>query len=208
MSQRSNDSQMLMFSAEDSHAKTLAWPASARGWMESGQGYGSSFYELLNQIARESSLSRMCPVFYPAADVLSAAKWPATSGRILFGESDTLTAKELDTTLRALRVTQGDDYLKAIADVISKSSSPGWSNAGMASPGGFLMLNLTEWHSGAAVCSLSEVLETEVQPKYFLSPKACRGILRRAEKRGAELPVQLQRALERVAGQETGTESR
>ena len=47
--------------------------------------------------------------------------------------------------------------------------------------------------------SLSEVLELNASEKYFLSPKACQGILRRAEKRGKELPEQLRSALERAA---------
>lgn len=38
-----------------------------------------------------------------------------------------------------------------------------------------------------------------VPRKYFLSPKACAGILRRAEKRGRNLPVKLRDALELVA---------
>ena len=47
--------------------------------------------------------------------------------------------------------------------------------------------------------SLSEVLETEFVPsKYFLSAKACLGILRRAEKRGKDLPAMLGEALRRV----------
>jgi hypothetical protein len=42
-----------------------------------------------------------------------------------------------------------------------------------------------------AVSSLSDILETgDVPQRYFLSPKACSGILRRAEKRGKELPAQ------------------
>lgn len=48
--------------------------------------------------------------------------------------------------------------------------------------------------------TLSDVLESsQVPEKYYLSPKACRGILRRAEKRGRALPPSLQTALERVA---------
>lgn len=47
---------------------------------------------------------------------------------------------------------------------------------------------------------LSEILECGQLPiRYFLSPKACAGILRRAAKRGKELPTQLRRALEQVA---------
>jgi DNA (cytosine-5)-methyltransferase 1 len=55
--------------------------------------------------------------------------------------------------------------------------------------------------AGDGVCSLSDILETgDVPRRFFLSARACRGILRRAEKRGKELPIQLRRALEMVAG--------
>ena len=44
---------------------------------------------------------------------------------------------------------------------------------------------------------LSEILETNPDPKYNLSAKACNGILSRADRRGKELPEQLRTALER-----------
>jgi hypothetical protein len=72
-------------------------------------------------------------------------------------------------------------------------------------PGAFSMLNFLEWPNagGGSLCSLSEVLETgPVPPRFFLSPKACAGILRRAEKRGKQLPEQLKQALAAVAAQE------
>ena len=67
--------------------------------------------------------------------------------------------------------------------------------------------NMSEWNhipeqslSDAGVCSLSEILETgPIDPRYFLSAKACAGILRRAEKRGKELPKTLLLALQAVA---------
>jgi hypothetical protein len=44
-------------------------------------------------------------------------------------------------------------------------------------------------------------LETSAVPqRFYLSATACRGILRRAEKRGKVLPEPLRRALEAVAG--------
>jgi hypothetical protein len=56
-----------------------------------------------------------------------------------------------------------------------------------------------------SLSSLSEVLETGPVPRrYFLSAKACSGILRRAEKRGKELPPALRLALEEAAGISTG----
>jgi hypothetical protein len=49
---------------------------------------------------------------------------------------------------------------------------------------------------------LSDVLETgEVPQRYFLSATACKGILRRADKRGKELPAALKSALLAVASQ-------
>jgi len=90
----------------------------------------------------------------------------------------------------------------ATEDGTLPSSFKGWRNSGMASLGGYLTLSTPEYHSDAVVCSLSEVLETDVPRKYYLSPRACRGILRRAEKRGRELPPPLKQALQAVAMQE------
>ena len=56
--------------------------------------------------------------------------------------------------------------------------------------------------SDDGVCSLSHVLEDsrDVPERFYLSRKACAGILRRAEKRGKELPPLLDQALRQVAG--------
>lgn len=63
------------------------------------------------------------------------------------------------------------------------------------------MPNISVWPNDASVCSLSRVLETgSVPSRFFLSSKACSGILRRAEKRGKELPPALHAALTGVAG--------
>ena len=55
---------------------------------------------------------------------------------------------------------------------------------------------------------LSKVLERgPVHQKYFLSEKACSGILRRAERRGKALPEPLRQALQAVAVASSGQES-
>jgi hypothetical protein len=57
-------------------------------------------------------------------------------------------------------------------------------------------LNGVDWPKDASVCSLSAVLEMKNLPeRFYLSAKACAGILRRAEKRGKELPPMLKEAL-------------
>lgn len=61
--------------------------------------------------------------------------------------------------------------------------------------GAYLTANFSECPNAAAESSLSQILEANVPEKYFLSPKACAGILKRAEARGKRLPDALQSAL-------------
>ena len=50
------------------------------------------------------------------------------------------------------------------------------------------------------VYSLSQILQDDPPPKYYLSRTACLGILRRAKERGKRLPTQLELALKAQAG--------
>ena len=92
-------------------------------------------------------------------------------------------------------------------DGILAPSSGCWGNSGMGSPTGFLTLSTSEHadtlgpsRNAGGVCSLSDILETGAVPqRYYLTAKACQGILRRAEKLGKDLPPQLARALQAVA---------
>ena len=59
----------------------------------------------------------------------------------------------------------------------------------------FLTRNIGESPSAAVESTLSQILQETVPEKYFLSAKACEGILRRAERRGKELPPMLKEAL-------------
>jgi len=75
-------------------------------------------------------------------------------------------------------------------------SSGRWLNSGMGSPTECLTLSTVEWHSDAVVSLLSDTLEIgDLPPQYYLSAVACAGILRRAERRGKNLPHTLKVAL-------------
>ena len=82
---------------------------------------------------------------------------------------------------------------------ILPSFSEKWRNAGMGSPTEFLTLNTLESPKDGEESLLSDVLMEigEVQQQYYLSEKACQGILQRAKKRGKTLPSLLKRALEK-----------
>ena len=62
-------------------------------------------------------------------------------------------------------------------------------------PGEFSMLNFGESPKDVDESLLSQILQDNVPEKYYLSEKACQGILRRAEKRGKQLPEILRKAL-------------
>jgi hypothetical protein len=73
----------------------------------------------------------------------------------------------------------------------------------MGSPTEFLTLSSSAWPKDASVCLLSDTLVTgDLPQRYFLSAKACQGILRRAEKRNKKLPERLAAALQAGADSE------
>ena len=61
--------------------------------------------------------------------------------------------------------------------------------------GAYSTLNTGESPNVAVESRLSQILEERPHTKYSLTPKACMGILRRAERRGKELPDALKTAL-------------
>src|SRR5699024_1877923 len=62
-----------------------------------------------------------------------------------------------------------------------------------------LMRNIGEYPSEENESFLSQILMEEEHPKYYLSQRACEGILRRAKQRSKELPEILQKVLKKQA---------
>jgi hypothetical protein len=106
--------------------------------------------------------------------------------------------------------TDTEPELTLQKQVISHASLKRFKNAGIVARGECWTLNISEFPSDVVGSSLSDILETgDIPQRFFLSPKACRGIVRRAKKRGKALPELLKVALENVAtqNQATGTET-
>lgn len=92
-----------------------------------------------------------------------------------------------------IRVKEKDAVMPAVPQA-------GWAYADCISGDGalhteFLTRNIGESPSAAVESTLSQILEANVPKKYYLSAKACEGILRRAERRGKELPPMLLKSL-------------
>lgn len=91
------------------------------------------------------------------------------------------------------------EFCRLNTDWPSSRSLRPWPNSGLMGGrhGECWTLSSSVWPSGASVCSLSSTLETGGVPRrYFLSARACAGIIRRAERRGKALPRELREALE------------
>ena len=77
-----------------------------------------------------------------------------------------------------------------------------WSEfRSVTSHGGSLTLSIGEFPNAAVESSLSQILQnpTDVPQKYYLSSKACQGILRRAAAKNKTLPMELGQALKEQA---------
>ena len=87
-----------------------------------------------------------------------------------------------------------------ILKCLKKAGTPGvattmkWEDDG-AWLGECMTRNTGESPNVAVVSRLSQILEETPQEKYSLSAKACQGILRRAERRGKDLPETLKAVL-------------
>jgi hypothetical protein len=93
------------------------------------------------------------------------------------------------------------DYFPATEDATSPSYSRRWPTSGFTtSPGECWTADTSECpNGGGEYSSLPDVLEATVPSRFYLSQKAAAGILRRAERRGKNLPPALDRALRELS---------
>ena len=92
------------------------------------------------------------------------------------------------------------------ADLLGNMPEKSWETAGPLH-GEQWTLNTGEYPSVAVDCTLSQILEANAPEKYYLSARACQGILNRAEHRGKALPLMLKTALEQQIEREKAKES-
>ena len=116
---------------------------------------------------------------------------PAESGRARTSASSWKRSSELSAVpFMSLDLTPGHGNL--LGESYWELISP-WL-------GGAWMLNTGVSPNDARESSLSQILQDAPPIKYYLSPKACLGILRRASERRKALPPKLERALKIQAG--------
>ena len=173
----------LTFLSEEPHANRSPSLVSERDWMIRVATSCSSMLPLLNDTGPDGWFGKTSPVSFQATE---------------------------DETLQAFWQSSPGEGLKCLQAAGGMRDTSRMEKAHTVSHGECLTLSMSEWTgmdglslSDEGVSSLSDILETgDVPQRFYLSAKACRGILRRAEKRGKALPPQLARALQAVADSE------
>ena len=82
-------------------------------------------------------------------------------------------------------------------DLLGDMPAKSWETAGPLH-GEQWTLNTGEYPSVVVESTLSQILQENAPEKYYLSARACQGILNRAERRGKKLPPVLEAALMEV----------
>lgn len=94
--------------------------------------------------------------------------------------------------------TSRDSYPLVAGETLGPSWGR-WPTSGMGWRGAFSTLATSECPSDAVECSLSDILVGNPDPRYALSARAAKGILRRADARGRQLPPALEDALRQLS---------
>lgn len=87
--------------------------------------------------------------------------------------------------------------LKTASGARLDACTTNWADGALL--GEYTTLSFGESPSEENVSRLSQILEDCAPRKYYLSARACQGILNRAKRRGKELPPELKQALEHIA---------
>ena len=187
--------QMSMFSAEELHVSRSASPDFARDWLTQGGTSPSHILPLLQNIAPVGWFGKTCPAYCPRYPTHLPIRVRRTSTWTVM--TDPKTGKKywsLTNTQQSKHMRFGVSWPERRNSAITAGSSV--LTLSTSKHRAFPM----QYLKGVSVCSLSDILETgDVPQRYFLTARACRGILRRAEKRGKALPSALHQALRSVA---------
>ena len=199
--------------SEDSPAKTSASPGSEKdsaAGAPASTGSSSDSFEALALFGPAQSSSKMSPASFPLAHVVDAESaesfYDGISGeavqalRLLTAETPEATPQQTSPSSGARLVKPHERSASDILARILRWSAPRWRTSGTASATEYSTADTSESpkDGAASSSSLSSILQSVVDPRYYLSPRAALGILLRAGRRGRELPPHLLAALEEV----------
>ena len=198
--------------SEGSPAKTSASPGSEKdsaAGAPASTGSSSDSFEALALFGPAQSSSKMSPASFPLAHVVDAESAESFYDGISEEAVQALrllTAPTWETEREPFPssgVKRARQLVRSASDILARTllwSAPRWRTSGTASATEYSTADTSESpkDGAASSSSLSSILQSVVDPRYYLSPRAALGILLRAGRRGRELPPHLLAALEEV----------
>ena len=196
-------SQMSMFSVEDHPVRTGRWLDVVRDWLAAG---------VVSSSTSQASLIRSLPVGFSSRTSLVFSLPARVQAAQHAAQRTQRTSRKASAQPPSRGTRDGTSPSSSTSSPASTPESPPEGGAARVSaldpselPSG-VCLTLASSESPSGVegsysARLTDILEPvgSVASKYYLSPTACQGILRRAHKRGKTLPPALETALQLVA---------
>lgn len=96
----------------------------------------------------------------------------------------------LYSNLNIYSLKTSKDSLTTTKEIPSRSSSQRWMNSGMMWNGKCLIAKISEYHKTGKECSLSDILEENVDEKFFLSEEKTKNLVRQPKIRVREATKQ------------------
>jgi site-specific DNA-cytosine methylase len=126
------------------------------------------------------------------------ATWPSSTSELLVSLLPSRTAGASRRDANPDLFLRRDDPTSPYRPI---GKATRWGTQGIVESGACLTGRGSEHSDVVITCSLSDIAERPegVPSRYFYTPRQCRHMLRRAARRGRELPERLRRALERQA---------
>ena len=130
-------------------------------------------------------------------DLFGPDSWCGRTFPVPLVQTKEKTSERCLKKLAELRI-KPPQYLCLVGGASGQPLDVSWEMGGPLL-GEYTMRSFGEFPNEENESTLSQILQANVPQRYYLSPMACLGILRRASDRGKELPMVLRVALERQA---------
>lgn len=203
-SSSSPGSPMNLFGPEDGFW-SRTFPDSSPAVPASDAASAGSFYDSIAEagVSLAAMPDEVIPAYLSTLALLASSPWMAAWRTAKGTGTEESLLENVQAAARVAAATRPGAFSLPTQVRSSQWSAASSANSGFTtSPGECSIAATSECPSeGAVSSSLPDVLEADAPPRFFLSRKAGAGILRRAEKRGRELPHRLREALHDLASQ-------
>src|SRR5699024_1584886 len=170
---------------QGSHIKQCTTQLMRRSYMTSHNGQ-MDIFDSLYEIEDTSTVSR--EDFLAKAFQLLGNEEDLPIHEVLYSLKSCVSPISSDHAIYSLKTSK--DSSTTMAELHSRPSSTPWMSSGMLRYGKCLTLKISEYHKTENGCSLSDILEDQVDEQYFLSEKSMERLMSYKDNQFQPIPLQ------------------